>query len=209
MNHRAGRNRLTQPWPDSGFTLIETLVALVVLGFVVIGLAQGLRFGMSAWDRQVRTTGRDSALDSTDRTLRMLIAGIAPGDNPHQPNINGDVGQLAFTTELPENAPSPLTRLADVALLVDASHRLVLRWTPHLHVLWLRPLTSVQSVLLPGVKQVSFAYYAAVSRAGPAGWRQSWVGVRPPELVRVHLILDNPSSHWPDIIAAPMREPDD
>jgi general secretion pathway protein J len=180
-----------------------------VLGFVVIGLAQGLRFGMSAWDRQVRTTGRDSALDSTDRTLRMLIAGIAPGDNPHQPNINGDAGQFVFTTELPENAPSPLTRLADVVLFVDARHRLVLRWTPHLHVLRLRPATSIQSVLLPGVKQVSFDYYAAASRAGPAGWRQGWVGVRPPELVRVHLILDNPSSHWPDVIAAPMREADD
>jgi general secretion pathway protein J len=208
MTCRAGE-RPPQPSPDGGFTLIETLVALVVLGFVVIGLAQGLRFGMSVWDRQVRTMGRDSALDSTDRTLRMLIAGIAPGDNPHQPNINGDVGQLVFTTELPENAPSPLTRLADVALFVDASHRLVLQWTPHLHAVRLRPAISVQSVLLPGVKLVSFAYYAAASRAGPAGWRKSWVGVRPPELMRVHLVLDNPSSHWPDTIAAPMRKPDE
>jgi general secretion pathway protein J len=164
---------------------------------------------MSAWDHQVRTTGRDSALDSTDRTLRMLIAGIVPGDNPHQPNINGDVGQLVFTTVLPENAPSPLTRLADVALFVDAHHRLILRWTPHLHAVRLRPATSVQSVLLKGVKQVSFAYYAAASRSGPEGWRQAWVDVKPPELVRVHVVLDDPSKHWPDVIAAPMREPDD
>ena len=48
---------------DSGFTLMETLVALVVLGFIVAGLAQGLRFGLVAWDRQAVVIDRDGAPD--------------------------------------------------------------------------------------------------------------------------------------------------
>jgi prepilin-type N-terminal cleavage/methylation domain-containing protein len=31
----------------AGFTLMETLVSLIVLGFIIGGLAQGMRFGMN------------------------------------------------------------------------------------------------------------------------------------------------------------------
>jgi prepilin-type N-terminal cleavage/methylation domain-containing protein len=70
---------------DSGFTLVETLVALVVLGFIIVGLAQGLRFGMIAWGLQTKTIAGDSAMDTTDRTLRRLLAGMEPGYDPHHP----------------------------------------------------------------------------------------------------------------------------
>jgi len=193
---------------DAGFTLVETLVSLVVLGFIVAGLAQGLRFGMSLWDRQARGIDRDSALDSTDRTLRALLARMAPGDDPHAPAIRGDAARLIFTAELPANAPARPTRLADLALSVDAAHRLVLRWTPHLHARRLVPVIPQEATLLPGVRRVTFAYFRPASRRQPAGWVDGWQGVDPPELVRVHIGFDDSSRHWPDVIVAPMREAD-
>jgi Tfp pilus assembly protein PilV len=85
------------PNRSSGFTLMETLVSLIVLGFIIGGLAQALRFGMTAWDRQVGVIDRDSALDSTNRILRMLLSRMAPGDDPHVFAVNGDADRLSFT----------------------------------------------------------------------------------------------------------------
>jgi general secretion pathway protein J len=191
---------------SAGFTLMETLVSLVVLGFIVAGLAQGLRFGVSAWDRQVRGIDHDSALDSTDRTLRALLARMMPGDDPHQPTIQGNDHRLLFTAELPENAPA---RLADLALAVDSEGRLVLRWTPHLHARRLTPAITGAAVLLPGVKAVRFAYFQRGIKGLPPGWVDRWQGIAPPELVRLHLTFADPARRWPDVIVAPMRETDD
>ncbi len=191
---------------DSGFTLMETLVALVVLGFIVAGLAQGLRFGLAAWDRQALTIDRDGALDSTDRTLRRLLAGMAPGTDPERPGIAGTGTRLAFTSELPRGAPVAPLRLADIVLSVDAAHRLVMRWVPHLHARLAEPLTPREAVLLPGVAAVAFSYYGGAGEG--KGWTDRWRDNQPPMLVRVHIGFVGGHVHWPDIIVAPMRRLD-
>jgi general secretion pathway protein J len=194
--------------PDrrAGFTLVETLVSLVVLGFIVVGLAQGLRFGMAAWDRQARSIDQDTALDSTDRILRALLSRMVPGVDPHVPAVAGDGFHLAFTAELPVNAPASPTRLADLTLGANASHRLVLAWTPHLHARLLGPAVLRQATLLSGVRQVTFAYFRPPSGQQPAVWVNQWQSVNPPALVRVHIEFENRAQHWPDVIVAPMCE---
>jgi len=192
---------------DDGFTLVETLVALVVLGFIIVGLAQGLRFGLTAWGLQTRTIADDSALDTTDRVLRYLLAGMEPGYDPHQPAIHGSAHALAFTSELPANAPIGPSRLADIALGVQPGAGLVLHWVPNFHAQWIVPPTPQVTSLLPGVTGITFAYFGPQGK-GPAGWLDAWTGNVPPALIRIHLSLIPPGRHWPDIIVAPMRLPD-
>jgi general secretion pathway protein J len=194
---------------SAGFTLVETLVSLIVLSFIIAGLAQGLHFGMAAWDRQVRSIDRDSALDSTDRILRTLLSRMMPGNDPHAPTIQGDTVALSFTAELPVNAPAYPTRLADLTLDGRAAHRLVLRWTPHVHARRLVPVVVHEVTLLAGVRRVTFAYFRPRSGRVAAAWVDHWRGADPPELVRVHIELDNHARHWPDVIAAPMCEAND
>jgi hypothetical protein len=149
---------------------------------------------------------RDSALDSTDRILRMLLSRMEPGDDPHAPTIDGDADRLSFIAELPVNAPSAPIRLADLTLDGSADGRLVLRWTPHLHARRLARAVSRQTVLLAGVQQLRFAYFRPQTAHDAAGWTTSWQSPNPPELVRVHIAFRDPSKHWPDVIVAPMCE---
>jgi general secretion pathway protein J len=61
---------------QSGFTLLEMLVALVVLGFLMVGLTQGLRAGLTMWGAQTRRVGETADLDAGARVLRRILGGI-------------------------------------------------------------------------------------------------------------------------------------
>jgi general secretion pathway protein J len=187
----------------NGFTLLELLVALVVFGFLMVGLTQGVRFGLLAWQSQARTTDASSEFDAVDRRLRQLIEQMDPGTEMDPPTLTAGPASLSFVTRLPVAAGPQTTPTVEAALLLDAGNNLVLRWTPHQHVTQLGPPPAPsQAEILPGVARLEFAYW----RQG-AGWSSAW---RPPELpalVRIRLVFgENDRRHWPDIVSAPMRD---
>jgi len=187
-----------------GFTLLEILVVLVVLGFLMVGLTQGLRLGVQVWDRQRRTLDGVGELDATDRALRGLIEQMDPGGRIEMSDIDGTDRTLRFTTRLPEAAGALTTRRAEVLLLVDRAHRLLLRWTPSPHGVPLVPVRPIETVLLDSVDHIEISYK---STAAAAGWERDWESPIPPLLVRVHIAFAPADPrHWPDLIATPMRE---
>ena len=187
-----------------GFTLLELLVVLVVLGFLMVGLAQGLHLGLQLWDRQRQTLDAVSQLDATDRALRGLIEQMDPGGRVEMSDIDGTPRTLRFTTRLPDAAGALSTRRADVMLLVDNLHQLLLRWTPSPHVLPLAPVRPNETVLLRGVDHIAISYRPD---APAAGWVANWQDPIPPLLVRIHIAFAPADPRiWPDIVAAPIRQ---
>jgi len=85
----------------AGFTLLEILVALVVLGFLMVGLSQGVRFGLTAWGMQERLINQRGDLDAVDRALRQLVARMDPGTRADPPRVTGTQAEFAFTAALP------------------------------------------------------------------------------------------------------------
>jgi general secretion pathway protein J len=186
----------------AGFTLLEILVALVVLGFLMVGLSQGVRFGLTAWGMQQRIIGRRGDLDATDRVLRQLIGQMDPGTRTDPPKVAGTRSQFAFTSALPVMAGG---ESADMLLMVDPAHRFLLRWTPHLHATRTAPPPPPRTEeLLGGIDGVRFAYW----RPSPGGgsWVGEWDGKTLPALVRIQIVFpEKDRRHWPEIVAAPLR----
>jgi general secretion pathway protein J len=180
------------------------LVALTVLGFLVLGLAQGVRFGLGAWDNQTRMLGRVGDLDVADRALRRIVAQLAPTDDVRLPGLRGTAAGFEGVTELPMLAAVP-TRRAVVALGVDRAHRLVLRWTPYPRARRLGPPPAPEeSELLRGVERIEVAYWSA---AVGGGWLPAWTRAELPDLVRVRLVFaGGDRRRWPDIVAATVLE---
>jgi len=188
----------------SGFTLLEILVVLAVLGTLIVGLAQGLRWSVQAWDRQRRALDAVAELDATDRALRGLIEQMEPGRRNDIPDIAGTDRTLRFTTWLPMAAGQPPTRRAEVLLLVDRQHRLLLRWTPSPHAEPFVRALPVDTVLLDGVDHIQISYRSA---ALTAGWQSDWQSTIPPLLVRIRIAFAPADPrHWPDLVVTPMRE---
>lgn len=201
---------MTPPWDsrghrrpgqhESGFTLLEILVALAVLGFLVVGLTQGTRYGLRAWDRQARLVAERGDLDAVDRVLRRLVEQMDPGSPVSAPLLRGTGRTLEFTTDLGPAAGPLGAREADVRLSAEDG-RLVLRWRPHLHAVRLGPTPPpTVTEILRGVERLEIAY----RRDG--AWRDAWDGARLPEAVRLRLVFPPADARrWPGIVAVPMR----
>jgi general secretion pathway protein J len=185
-----------------GFTLLEVLAALAVLGLLLLALRQGSDFGFTAWGTQARLIARDGELDSVDRALRRLIGHMDPGSEAEPGTLAGDAHTLAFTTDLPVAAEGLPTRAADIGLGVDGAKRLVLRWETHLHAqrFVAAPPPHIEE-LVRNVDHLDLAYWRDGAWTGSASVKEV------PQLVRVHIVFaSGDARHWPDIIAAPVRE---
>ena len=190
---------------ERGFTLLELLVALVVLGMIMAGVSQGLRFGLRATERQEQLAAQRGDLDAVDRLLRRLVAQMDPGTRRSPPVVLGNSDALSVTTDLGDAAGASNTTIADVEIMVQDS-RLLLRWRPAPHVARTAPPASASTVVvMEGVERIVFQYWGPVGDA-PPGWSSQWRQRSLPRLVRIHLEFPpGTARRWPDIVAVPVH----
>ena len=194
---------------QGGFTLLEMVVVVTVLGFLIIGLTQGVRTGLTLWEAQSRRVGETAELDAAARILRALLSGIAPspsfgagGAAAGGAELKGGAASLAFVGDLPTGLGT--TQRADITLELSGG-RLVLRWTPHRHELSTAAAAPpTETELVGNVERLDLAYRGTSPSAQETGWQAQWDGPAIPELIRVRLVLgEKDRRRFPDLIAAP------
>ena len=192
---------------DAGFTLLEIIVALVVLGVLLVTLSEGVHFGFAAWGRQDQALRSGESVQATDRTLRRLIAQAYPGTERDGNKLAGRAHAMAFTSILPIGEDGAPTQ-ADISLMVDhaSGHgdRLILSWLPHQHAQRLQAAPPPHvSVLLEHVANLQLSYWSDSRK----GWSRSWSESALPDLVRIRIEFPAHDKRvWPDIVEAPARD---
>jgi len=172
-----------QGWPsDAGFTLLEVLVAVLVVGVVFVLLTQGMQFGLRATRLQAEFKDRNGDLVVVDHALRRMVALADPGTYPEPATLHGSAQRVSFITELPIYGDGQMQR-ADVSLSAEAG-RLVLRWTPHRHAeLYGGEPDMQETVMLDGVERLDLAYWAS------GAWSGAWSADKLPVLVRIRIVF--------------------
>ncbi|MBV9584091.1 MAG: prepilin-type N-terminal cleavage/methylation domain-containing protein [Alphaproteobacteria bacterium] len=191
-----------------GFTLLEVVVALTVLGFLIIGLNAGVRTGLGIWHRQTRQMTEVAEVATTARVLRVLLAGIpvASAANiergaPLAISFGGTADRLRFVGDLPDGLG--LARRAEITLALK-DDRLVLSWIPRRFEQAGPPPSPTDAELTRGVTRLTFAYFGAPQPGEPSRWLARWDGPALPELIRVQVSFEHGDTrHWPDLIVAP------
>jgi len=192
---------------QTGFTLLEMLVVLVVLGFLMVGLTQGVRAGFALWDAQARRISETAELDATARIVRALLSGVAPppsggiAASANAVGFKGTSDSVSFVGDLPTGLGT--TRRADITLQVSQG-RLVLGWKPHRHELSSEPPpVAVETELIRGIDRIELSYWGSPSPGQAASWQAQWDGAGIPELIRLQLAFaEGDRRRFPDLIAA-------
>ena len=125
------RNKLARPHGSvansttrqTGFTLLEVLAAVAILGLLLVLLTQGVHFGLLATQSEARIGSENAGLQEIDQALRHLIEATDPGSEA-QPSLLGRRNTLTMLTELPGDKVS--SDPVEAVLFVDRQHRPVL-----------------------------------------------------------------------------------
>jgi general secretion pathway protein J len=192
-----------------GFTLLELVIAITLMGLVLVVLYSGLRLGLNSWDRgeqQADASNRQRlALEFLRRQLAQSMTVYRTNDKQERTVVfTGQPNLIEFVAPMRiEAGQSGLYRLR----LELANSQLQIRFRPYSpH----DPITGNERelVVLDGVSALEWAYFGPERDYDPEPprWRPDWVSSeRRPQLVRLNLTVQG--EPWPDLVVALVEGP--
>jgi general secretion pathway protein J len=199
----------------AGFTLLELLIALALLGFILVLLFGGLRLGMRSWDAAQRQIDTMNSVRSIEGLLRSEFSTAFPypwtGAYPPRLAFLGESKKISFVAPLPSRIESGGLSVISVELeQATGGMRLVWRHTPltsrmrDFSALAQAPEMVLAGSELGGVEDIAISYYGRSGNAAEPAWLGRWENEpRLPQLIRIQVKLSN-GEPWPDFVVAPV-----
>lgn len=199
---------------ERGFTLLELLVALTLLGLVLAAIFGELRFTTRAWDATDAKIDRNGELLSVHSFLRTRLQQIQqPAATAEQRDaatddiFTGNSRAMTFVATMPANVSEGGFYDISLSQENDADgDTLFISWRPF-DAEGAAPANSAENsrVLLRGVRDVRFSYFGQTNDSVAAQWWDNWpVRDRTPSVVRVEVNFqaDDPRV-WPELVVSP------
>jgi general secretion pathway protein J len=217
MKRQASRGLSEASRLQSGFTLIELSVALVLLALIASVLYGSLSLAGETWNRGEAKTQRTSEMRSAQDFLRRSLTSQHPlrfHKVPEQPlYFLGTRDSLAYAAALPGRAGGGMYYFRLSASGDGDNARLVLaRVIPDYAALALPDFGGADStVLADGISSVRFGYFGrdpgSADSVAPT-WRDRWDDPqRLPDLIRVD-VTPVSGAPWPTLVVEPRIAPE-
>lgn len=201
-----------------GFTLVELLVALTLVGLISVALLGGLRFGTRAWEAGDKRSAALAEVEVVHALLRRQIAQAhmpqqagkrARGEAPEPKFFAGSDEWLRFVAPLPAHIGLGGLYIFELsAKESDEGDGLVLAWRLY------RPDEETElsdddeheeRLLIEGIDGLEIAYFGLIGNEQEPRWVERWdEPARLPHLVAVRLAFaPEDSRRWPEMMVAP------
>lgn len=194
---------------DLGFTLVEMLASLAVLGLLSLLILAGLGGRYTAFGRLDQRTAEGESVEAVQALLRDRLEHAWPATLynivPPGPDFMGAADQVVFLAPPAlQQSPGALQRYR----LTLQAGELVLQSLSDLALD--RQTWSGRQVLLNGVRSLDLAYFGPSQHGGPPVWRDDWREQSVmPSLVRVRIAFpDSDRRRWPDLVIHPRADID-
>ena len=203
--------------PESGMTLVELLVALVLLSFLALMLTGSLRFSIRAWERSEVQMGEVARIRLAQNLIRRYLSAARAskartrtrrGKVAARPSVfTGGPDHVEFLAPLPAHlGHGGLYRIIlDMAARPNGDSDLRIRWRPD--------QTGFESklgdgdeewretILLSSIEDLTFSYFGAVDKKAEADWIGSWESaLDTPTIVKLSVNFpDGDRRLWPEL----------
>jgi prepilin-type N-terminal cleavage/methylation domain-containing protein len=204
---RANRISFYQFGYQTGLTLIELLISLVIISIVVTLCANGFTFASRVWAKVDDHQNNLDEVVSAQRFLRKILseAVFYPLEEDATKNnyFNGESEKMIFL------APSPQYGLDDYLYIYEVfkqkengAYNLSLRYLPaNTYFSGKARVADRDVVLIKNVKNIKFEYYGLNQRTGALGWFNNWLNESAlPSRVSISVESFEDSLLWPLLI---------
>ncbi|MEM7224699.1 MAG: prepilin-type N-terminal cleavage/methylation domain-containing protein [Pseudomonadota bacterium] len=204
--------------PEAGFTLVELLVALTLVGLMSVAIFGGLRFGTRTWEAGTQRSEELNEVVLVQDLMRRHLVQLAAVDqvrrrSEEHPIFVGDGQSVSFVAPL--SAHVGLDGLYQFELALedgeDREQNLIIRW--QLYRADRVPGTTSEldgeRVLLEGISEGEFSYFGASERRDEPAWRETWSEqAQLPALIALEVAFpEDDRRKWPFFRVAPQRVP--
>jgi len=200
---------------QAGFTLLELLVALTLLGLVMAAVFGELRFAARAWDATDAKQDRNSELLSVHSFVRQRLQQVyvrqrnRRRDDETSPLVfDGDSRSMTFLGTMPEQiSAGGFYRISLSSENGDDGSNLFVSWRPFDGDDTEPVADSADNsrVLLRGVAEIRFSYFGQANDSVAPQWWNSWPSRdTAPALIRIDVsFAGGDPRRWPELVVAP------
>lgn len=195
---------------SQGFTLLELLIGMTLVGFILSLLFAGLNLGTRSWEageqRMVASSRQAVVVDFIRRAIEQTYPLRWRVGEEDRLAFAGEAESLRFVGTVAMHDGASGNHLIALDLVDGETGRdLAMRWQlPDPGAPGFEPIEQAEpKVLIKAVKEMALAYFGAQSETEDPAWHDQWLDQKmPPALIRLQLTMENGET-WPDIVAAP------
>ena len=204
---------------QSGFTLLELLIAMTLLGFILTLLFGSMRLGSRSWDAGEQRSSNSTHLALVQGFLRRELTQIYPFRWKKKVNtelaFEGESNKLRFVAPIAVRLGPGGLYLVSLEQVrdKDGSQLVMKRRIPESDSSDFSALDSIEDkdnlvVLAEQVEAVNFAYFGAETKDAEPQWQDKWDNAKLlPYLIRIRVKFSN-GRNWPDLVVSPLVGPD-
>jgi general secretion pathway protein J len=197
----------------AGFTLLELLVAITILGLMMPLLYAVTQTGMHAWSRSQSHFHHTMEIQSVQAYLRRQVHQIYPkyqssgAINAHVAFDGGKAFVQFLVPAVGQGLDGGMLLMKLMVVREGDDLRLVMTQSSELALDEGSELT--RTILLKGLKSAAFSYFGKDDLQTLPVWHDSWSGQKGlPKLVRLQATFVDGSQVWPDLMVAPQIDVD-